>query len=132
MKKASIMLFMLLLGVTFNGFSQASAPSDFFAGKWKINFIGSPYGEVSFPIDIIRKEGKLTVKLDPDASSVFKLTNPKVEEESVTKLVIHFDMPENEGRGVQSRDIPMELAKVDNDNLKGNFMNIDLTAKRVK
>ena len=35
MKKVSTILFLLMLGVAFNGFSQASAPSNFFVGTWE-------------------------------------------------------------------------------------------------
>ena len=134
MKKVSIILCLLMLSVAFNGFSQAPAPSDFFVGKWEISFGNSPSGEPNppLPIDLIRKEGKLTVKLDPDVSDIFKVINPRVKEESTAKLVILFDSSDNERHEKQFRDVPMELIKVDDDNLKVNFMGVNRSAKRIK
>jgi hypothetical protein len=124
MKKMCSVLCFLVLGVVFNGFSQA-APADFYAGKWEISVPGSPRGDVVFLMDLIRENGKLTGSLvdkaDP-ASSARKIM--KVEE-SAEKLIIYFESS-------QGDETSMDLAKVDNDHLKGLVHNFEATAKRVK
>ncbi len=124
MKKASLILFVLFLGIAFNGFSQTAAPTDFYAGKWEISIVGSPRGDVKFLTDLVRKEGKLTGELTDSADATVKRPITKIEE-TAEKLVIYFESS-------QAGEISVELAKVDNDNLKGALMSFDATAKRVK
>jgi hypothetical protein len=133
MKKVSIMLFLLMLGVAFNGFSQASAPSDFFAGKWKgvlPNGSGSDTNAPPAPqIDIVREEGKLTVHLGGNTINV------RVQEESATKLAIVYDMAINPGFATQqitSRDEHLTLTKVDDSTIETSIMGMALSFKRVK
>ncbi|MHA4740832.1 hypothetical protein [Dyadobacter sp. MSC1_007] len=124
MKTMCSVLCFLIFGVVFNGFSQA-APTDFYAGKWEISVPGSPRGDVVFLMDLMRENGKLTGSLvdkaDP-ASGARKIV--KVEE-SAEKLIIYFESS-------QGDETSMELAKVDNDHLKGSVHNFEATAKRVK
>ena len=91
----------------------------------EISFGNSPSGEPSdpVPIDLIRKEGKLTVKLDPDVSDIFKGVKLRVKKESTTKLLILFDSLDDERPGKQFRDAPMELIKVDDGN-QGNDLTL--------
>lgn len=137
MKKVGLFLSIFLLGVCLKGFSQtttsaasttatsAATPSDFFAGKWEITVKGTPNGDAKMVTDLVRKDGKLTGELkDPTG------TNPSMPitkiEEGKDKLTIYFDT-------AQAGEIGVELAKVDDDHLKGQLMNMfDSTALRVK
>ncbi|WP_435354809.1 hypothetical protein [Emticicia sp. SJ17W-69] len=123
MKKASIILIVLFFGIAVKGFSQTDKPSDFFAGKWEVAFIGTPNGDAKMTTELLRKDGKLTGKLKPaDGSDAIEITN--VEEEA-EKLTLFFS--------TQGYDLSVELKKVDADNLKGSLMNMfDATAKRIK
>jgi hypothetical protein len=126
MKKASILLFVLFLGITLNGFSQTTPPKDLFAGKWEILLTGTPNGDVKFLTNLIRKDGKLTGEL-ADATDATKPKRPitKVEENG-DKLAIYFESS-------QGGEISINLAKVDNDNLKGSLMDsFEATARRIK
>jgi hypothetical protein len=125
MKKASILLFALFLGITFHGLSQ-TAPKDFYAGKWEIALTGTPNGDVKFLTNFIRKEGKLTGELvNPDDPTNGKRSITKVEENG-DKLAIYFISS-------QGDEISINLAKVDTDNLKGTLMDsFEAKAKRVK
>ena len=115
MKKASIMLFVLFLGVALNGFSQTAAPKDFFAGKWDILLTGTPNGDVKFLTNLTRKDGKLTGELvNPADASTGTRAITKVEE-SADKMAIFF-------MSSQGEEISISLAKVDDDNLKGSLM----------
>ena len=134
MKKVSIILFLLILGVAFDGFSQAPAPSDFFVGKWKATFPVAPevapVGETNFWIDIVRKEGKLTIHLGHE-----KIINSRVQDEHATELFILFDMANNVGFSSQlitAKDATMVLTKVDDDTLQVGLQGSSMTAKRVK
>ncbi|HEV7350204.1 hypothetical protein [Telluribacter sp.] len=123
MKKVNLFLFVLMVGTAFTAFSQA--PADFFAGKWEITVLSSPQGDITFLTELVRKDGKLTGELvnqaDP-ASGTRKIT--KVEE-SGDKLTIYFESS-------QGGDMALELAKVNDDTLKGSVYGFDATAKRVK
>jgi len=134
MKKVSFILLLLILGVSFTGFSQAPATSDLFASKWEITVLDTrQIPEWGFSIELIRKEGKLTAKPDTYTISnpfTFTIKIGRVEEVNATKLVLYLDIPENERQGLPTKDIPMELTKVDNDILKGKFMESDIIAKR--
>lgn len=124
MKKVSLILLVLVLGLAYNGFAQTAGPTDFFAGKWEISIVGSPRGDVKFLTDLVRKDGKLTGDLTDAADATVKRHITKIEE-TADKLVIYFESS-------QAGEISVELAKVDADNLKGALMSFDATAKRVK
>ena len=134
MKKVSLFLYIFLLGVCVKGFSQtttststtAATSTDFFAGKWEITITGTPNGDAKMVTDLVRKDGKLTGELkDPTGTNpVTPIT--KIEEEPGKKITIYFDT-------AQAGEIGVELAKVDDDHLKGQLMNMfDSTAVRVK
>ena len=76
-----------MLGVAFNGFSQAPAPSDFFAGKWEI--IGVLEGEINHGFDISRKGGGLNANLNFETFANYRV------EERATELLVFFDVVTN-------------------------------------
>lgn len=126
MQKVSLLLFVFLLGVCAKGFSQTTTPPDFFVGKWEIAITGTPNGDAKLLTDLVRTDGKLTGNLtDPTG------TNPatpitKIEEDPGKKITIYFDT-------AQAGEIAIELAKVDDDHLKGSLMSMfDSAATRVK
>lgn len=125
MKKTAIFLVFFCLGVVFNGFSQATPPNDFFAGKWQLSILGTPNGDVTFNTDLVRKEGKLTGELvnaaTPDAG---KLAITKVEENG-DLMSIYFESPEY-------GELSIDLKKVDDENLKGSIAGLEASAKRIK
>lgn len=88
--------------------------------------MGTPNGDSKLVTDLVRKDGKLTGELkDPTGTNpVTPIT--KIEEEPGKKITIYFDT-------AQAGEIGVELAKVDDDHLKGQLMNMfDSTAVRVK
>lgn len=137
MKKVSLFLFIFLLGIGVQGFSQTTTSTtntpttmttatDVFAGKWEITIMGTPNGDSKMVTELVRKDGKLTGELkDPTG------TNPitpitKIEEEPGKKLTLYFDT-------TQAGEIGIELTRVNDDNLKGQLMSMfDATAVRVK
>ena len=125
MKKASVFLFVLFSAIAFEGFSQSTAPADFYAGKWEIAILGSPRGDVKFTTNLVRKDGKLIGELaNPADATEAKRPITKIEE-SAKKLVIYFESS-------QAGEISIDLDKVDDNNLKGSLMSFEATAKRIK
>jgi hypothetical protein len=114
MKKASILFFFLLLGITFTSFSQ-TPPKDFFAGKWEIAVVGTPRGDVTFLTDLTRKEGKLTGDLVDKANPASERRKITKVEEKGDKMAIFFESS-------QGGEISIDLTKVDTDNLEGTLM----------
>lgn len=123
MKHLPFILF-LVVGFAIDGFSQANAPADFFAGKWEISVTSTPRGDVKFLTNLVRKEGKLTGELVEAGDANAKRPITKIEERA-NKLVIYFESS-------QGGEIAIDLTKVDGDNLKGSLMSYDATAKRLK
>lgn len=125
MKKASVFLFVIFFAIAFKGFSQSTAPPDFYAGKWEISILGSARGDVKFSTNLVRKDGKLTGELtNPTDATEAKRPITKIEE-SAKKLVIYFESS-------QAGEISVDLDKVDDNNLKGSLMSFEATAKRIK
>ncbi|MBD2757859.1 hypothetical protein [Spirosoma validum] len=124
MKKASTILFLLLLSVAFMGFSQTAAPTDFFAGKWEISVTGTPQGDSKLLADLVRKDGKLTGQLTNMADPTGEKIPINSIEENGDKMGMAFT--------AQGYDVTIDLSKVDDNNLKGTLMNMfDAKAKRV-
>jgi hypothetical protein len=126
MKKTSIILFVLFLGIAINGFSQTDKPAiDFFAAKWEMIIVGTPNGDAKMIANLFRKDGKLTGELsDPADATKEKIAITNLEEEA-TKITLYFT--------ASGYDVNVTLEKVDSDNLKGQLMNMfETTAKRMK
>jgi hypothetical protein len=128
MKKASILLLVLLLGVVINGFSQTttSAPTkDFFVGKWEITIFGTPNGDSKMVTELVRKDGKLTGELK-DATDATKPAIPITSiDEKDGEIEIAFS--------ASGYDVTLPLKKENDDNLKGQLMGMfDAKAVRIK
>lgn len=85
--------------------------------------MGTPNGDAKMVTDLVRKDGKLTGELkDPTGTNP---TTPITKvEEGKDKITIYFDT-------AQAGEIGVELAKVDDDHLKGQLMSMfDATAVR--
>lgn len=126
MKKVSLIMFVLFLGVCFKGFSQSAPSTDFFAGKWEVTIIGTPDGDAKMIADLTRKDGKLTGVLKDMAGKMPEGGTPLTKvEETAEKLTLYFE--------AQGMEINIALDKVDDDHLKGSLLNMfDATALRVK
>ncbi|MCF0074688.1 hypothetical protein LZD49_29655 [Dyadobacter sp. CY261] len=123
--RKSIFMLLAMLGAFCTSIAQTAAPADFFAGKWEVTIFGTPQGDSKMIADLARTDGKLTGHLkntaDPEAE---KIVITSVEE-AADKITLGFS--------AQGYDVTLDLSKVDDDNLKGNLLNMfDATAKRVK
>jgi hypothetical protein len=126
MKKASILLIALFFGIALNGFSQtATAPTDFYLGKWEITIFGTPNGDSKMITELVRKEGKLTGELKDPTDA----TKPAIPITAVTESNGEIEI----AFSTSGYDVTLSLTKVDDDNLKGQMMGMfDTKAKRVK
>ncbi|MCF2520061.1 hypothetical protein [Dyadobacter sp. CY351] len=126
MKRTSIAFVFLFLGFAINGFSQTAATNDFFLGKWEVLVVGTPDGDSKLVTELTRKDGKLTGELkDPTGKNPNALPISNIMEEG-NKMTIFFE--------AQGTEVSLDLAKVDDDHLKGSVMNgmFDATAVRIK
>jgi hypothetical protein len=124
MKNVCILILFMIVGIVRAGFSQSTPPADFFAGKWEINAVGTPVGDVKFKTDLVRKAGKLTGELT-NATDASQAKRPLIRvKEKSDKIVMYFESS-------QGGEVPIELTKVDDDNLKGTISTFDATAKRL-
>ncbi len=124
----------LFFGILINSFSQTATPTptaavvpatqDFFAGKWDMIVVGTPNGDTKMMMTLTRKDGKLIGNLTPlDDTKAEKISLTGVEEEA-TKITIYFS--------ASGYDVNVSLEKVDNNNLKGQLMNMfETKAKRI-
>ena len=123
MQKASLFLFILLLGVAVDGYAQTNQRNRVFAGKWEITVAETP--EVKFTTHLVRKKGRLTGELtDAKNSANPKLPITKVEEKG-NNLSIYY-------RSGEGKEQVIDLTKIDADNLQGTMYTFDATAKRIK
>ncbi|REA58106.1 hypothetical protein DSL64_22115 [Dyadobacter luteus] len=123
MKKMKYLLLTIIMFVGVVTYGQTTP--DFFAGKWEISVKDTPMGDMKFLTDLVRQDGKLTGELSvPADASAPKRPITRVEE-TADKLVLYFESAE-------VGEIAIDLAKVDQDNLKGTLYTFEANAKRVK
>jgi hypothetical protein len=122
MKEKNAILALFLVLVAFTTQAQTSTP-DFFAGKWEITVVGTPQGDAKMVADLTRNNGILSGNLVNQADTTNKI--PVTVEEKGNKIALFFNS--------QNYDVTIDLEKVDDDNLKGNLLNMfDASAKRLK
>lgn len=124
-RRKSIFMLMFVLAGFCTSVAQTAAPADYFAGKWEITIFGTPQGDSKMMADLTRTDGKLGGYLkstaDPEAEKI-PITSV---DEAADKITLGFS--------TQGYDVTLDLSKVDDDNLKGNLLNMfDATAKRVR
>ena len=113
MKKARIVLSMILLGISVIGFSQA--PADFWTGKWELKVIGTPEGDSKFIANLSRKDGKLVGNLTARDAEAKEITMEISSiEETEKKIIISFS--------AQGYNVSLDMDKVDENHLKGSMM----------
>ncbi|MFN4145301.1 MAG: hypothetical protein ACK4GN_05715 [Runella sp.] len=127
MKKQFLLVVAFSLAVVVNAFAQtADAPAkDFFAGKWEIAVFGTPNGDAKFLTELVRKDGKLGGELKEASGQIADAIPITNLEEEADKITLYFS--------VMGYDVNVELAKVDDDNLKGMLMGMfESKAVRIK
>lgn len=119
-----MLLFLLVASTVFGTLLQASAPEDFFTGKWEILVTGTPNGDAKFLTNLTRQDGKLSGKLTDPSGANPDISIDKIDEEA-SKIVLYFR--------AQEYDVNISLVKVDDNSLKGSLLDMfDASAKRVE
>ena len=96
--------------------------ADYFAGKWEMEVIGTPNGDVKMIAELLRKDGKLKGTMHPTEGDDINIT--QIDEEG-DKITLFFS--------AQGYDVNVVLTKQDADNMKGTLMDMfEAKAKRTK
>jgi len=124
MKKInSIVIGFLFLLLAVNTNAQNKTGADFFAGKWKVLVIGTPYGDLK-RIYVLEKNGNtLTgVVQDSTGKEITKCSNVEVKDNEVT---LYYQAMGN--------DVSITLIKKDDDHVTGSVLGqFDAKGERIK
>lgn len=125
MRRTTFIFIFCMLTLAFSSRSQTAVPAEYFAGKWEILVVGTPQGDSKLVAELVRTDGKLSGNLvNPAEPNADKIQITSIEENG-DKISMGFS--------TQGYDVTIDLAKVDDNNMKGNLMNMfDATAKRIK
>ena len=122
MKKASLIL-TILVSFFFSSNLKAQTNEAFYAGKWKIIVLGTPYGDVKMGFVIEKKEGKYS-GIVQDSTGV-EITKISSIEEAGKSITVSYN--------AMGYDLSVQLEPADDDNLKGVLNNMfDTKGIRVK
>ena len=123
MSKFHLFAFLLLLSAVVGCASQKDGRNNFFTGKWEIAIADTP--EVKFTTNLVRKNGELTGELtdvsNPDGP---KLPITKVEEKGNHISIFYA--------AADSKELTIDLTKVDDNALKGTAYTFDASARRIE
>lgn len=112
MKKAGIILFVLLCGITFNGFSQTTP--GYFEGKWSVLIKETPNGDATIPMRFELKDGKMKGYFTaPDSQEETAMASVDVTSDQLTAAF-----------NIASYDVVMVIAKKDEEKASGKLMDM--------
>jgi len=122
MKKASLIL-TILVSFFFSSNLKAQTNEAFYAGKWIITVLGTPYGDVKMGFVIEKKEGKYSgIVQDSTGVEISKISSI---EEAGKAITVSYN--------AMGYDLSVQLEPADDDNLKGVLNNMfDTKGIRVK
>jgi len=120
MKRLTVFLFILLLGVSYSSFAQSS---DYFLGTWNVLIQDTPQGNVNVILSIERIDGKLTGKFTQAGSDQgTAISNIKEEENGIT---LYFF--------AEGNDLYLNLKGTEDDKVSGSLVDQFLVSgERVK
>ena len=120
MKRLTVFLFILLLGVSYSSFARSS---DYFLGTWNVLIQDTPQGNVNVILSIERIDGKLTGKFTQAGSDQgTAISNIKEEENGIT---LYFF--------AEGNDLYLNLKGTEDDKVSGSLVDQFLVSgERVK
>lgn len=123
-KKIALMTGWLVLSLFFCLNAAAQEASDYFAGAWRVEIIGSPQGDGKMILNLDRIEGKLQGGIID--STTYKQVVPFTSvEEKENSVSAYFS--------AEGYDVYITLVKKDENNVTGNLLDMfDVTGERVK
>lgn len=117
---AACLIFILL---TSNARAQSKTGADFFAGKWKVEIPGTPYGDLKRIYVLEKTENILTgIVQDSTGKEITKCSRVEVKDNEVT---LYYQAMGN--------DVSITLVKKDDDHVTGNVMGMfEAKGERIK
>jgi hypothetical protein len=113
--KKLLLVGLFLLGLSAGVISQNV--TDYFAGDWNVEVIGTPSGDVKMIMHLERVDGKLKGEIKAQESSdVIKIDSI---EEKENKLIVYYF--------AGGYDISMDFEKVDENNIAGSLLDMFTT-----
>src|SRR6218665_535358 len=112
MKKAGILLFVFLFGITLQGFSQATP--GYFEGKWSVLIKETPNGDATLPMRFETKDGKVKgYFMAPDSKDETAMTSVDGTSDQLTAAFT-----------ITGYDVVMVITKKDDDHASGKLMDM--------
>jgi len=114
-------IFLLLLALNVNGQSKTGA--DYFAGKWNVLILGTPYGDLKRIYVLEKKESSLNgIVQDSTGKEVAKCSKVEVQDNQVT---LYYQAMGN--------DVSVTLVRKDDDHVSGSVLNMfEANGERIK
>ena len=112
---------LLLLALNVNGQSKTGA--DYFAGKWNVLILGTPYGDLKRIYVLEKKESSLNgIVQDSTGKEVAKCSKVEVQDSQVT---LYYQAMGN--------DVSVTLVRKDDDHVSGSVLNMfEANGERIK
>jgi len=124
MKKLNFLIatfFFLTSAVSVN--AQSGKGADFFAGKWKVLILSTPYGDLKRIYVLEKKDNDLTgIVQDSTGKEITKCSRVEVKD---SEVVLYYHSLGN--------DVILSLMKKDEDHVTGNMLGMfDAKGERIK
>jgi len=115
-------IFLLLLALNVNGQSKKTG-ADYFAGKWNVLILGTPYGDLKRIYVLEKKESSLNgIVQDSTGKEVAKCSKVEVQDNQVT---LYYQAMGN--------DVIVTLVRKDDDHVSGSVLNMfEANGERIK
>ena len=112
---------LLLLALNVNGQSKTGA--DYFAGKWNVLILGTPYGDLKRIYVLEKKESSLNgIVQDSTGKEIAKCSKVEVQDNQVT---LYYQAMGN--------DVSVTLVRKDDDHVSGSVLNMfEANGERIK
>ena len=114
-------IFLLLIVLNVNGQSKTGA--DYFAGKWNVLILGTPYGDLKRIYVLEKKENSLSgIVQDSTGKEIAKCSKVELQDNQVT---LYYQAMGN--------DVSITLARKDEDHISGSALNLfEAKGERIK
>lgn len=122
-KLSSLAAGVCFLLITLSSHAQSKAGAEFFAGKWKVEITGTPYGDLKRIYVLEKTDNGLTgVVQDSTGKEITKCSKVEVKDNEIT---LYYQALGN--------DVSITLIKKDDDHVTGNVMGMfDAKGERIK
>ena len=123
-KLSSLFAGLFLLALSFNAYAQSKTGADYFAGKWNVSIMGTPYGAELKRVYILEKKdnGLTGTVLDSTGKEIAKCSKVDVSNNDVT---LYYN--------TMNTDVSIVLTKQDDDHVTGKAMGMyDAKGERAK